>query len=49
VESEGFERALIVSRFGLEIPRLSKLSIQGFLLGWVCVALLIGGFWLIWQ
>lgn len=49
VESEGHERALIVSRFGLEIPRLSKVSIQGFLLGWVCVGLLIWGFWFMWQ
>jgi Na+/proline symporter len=49
VESERFERVPIVSRYGLEIPRLSALSIQGFLVGWVCVILLILGFWSLWQ
>lgn len=49
VESEAFEKAAVISGGGLEIPRLSKLSIQGFLVGWVCVALLIFGFWFMWQ
>ncbi|MEE2640303.1 MAG: sodium:solute symporter family protein [Planctomycetota bacterium] len=42
------ERAMLLTSFGLEIPRPSRLSILGFLLGWVFVGGIIGGFvWLV--
>ena len=42
------ERAMLLTSFGLEIPRPSRLSIVGFLLGWVFVGGIIGGFvWLV--
>ena len=42
------ERAMLLTSFGLEIPRPSRLSIIGFLLGWVFVGGIIGGFvWLV--
>lgn len=40
-------RAMLITAFGLEIPRPSAVSIAGFLAGWVCVGVLIGGFLLI--
>jgi hypothetical protein len=44
---EGVEPAtgpMLVTAFGLEIPRPSATSLIGFLAGWVCVFALIGGF-----
>ena len=41
------ERPMLLTAMGLEIPRPSATSIAGFVAGWVCVGLLIGGFiWL---
>lgn len=41
-------RAMLLTCCGLEIPRPSTTSIVGFLLGWVCVGALIGGFvWIV--
>lgn len=37
-------RPMWITAFGLEIPKPSKTSVIGFLLSWVGVALLIGGF-----
>jgi Na+/proline symporter len=38
------DRPMLVSAFGLEIPRPSRTSVLGFLAGWAAVAALIGGF-----
>lgn len=38
------KRLMLSTAFGLEIPRPSATSIAGFLVGWVCVGTLIGGF-----
>ena len=44
---EPARRAYLLRRFGFEIPRPSRLSMLGFLAGWVAVAFLVGGFfWL---
>ena len=37
-------RRLLTGRFGLEVLRPSRLSVLGFLGGWLAVAALIGGF-----
>lgn len=41
---ESPERAMLITAFGLEIPRPSITSIAGFIAGWICVGALIGGF-----
>jgi Na+/proline symporter len=44
---EGVEptrRPMLVTACGLEVPRPSATSIVGFLVGWICVGALIGGF-----
>ena len=42
------KRPMLITALGLEIPRPSVTSIVGFVAGWVCVAILIGGFvWLV--
>lgn len=38
------ERPMLLTAFGLEVPRPSATSMIGFLGGWLCVGLLIGGF-----
>ena len=38
------ERPMLLTAFGLEIPRPSATSIAGFAAGWLCVGALIGGF-----
>ena len=38
------ERAMLLSAFGLEIPRPSMTSVAGFVAGWICIGMLIGGF-----
>ncbi len=41
-------RRMLTTRFGLELPMPSRVSIAGFLAGWIAVGLLIGGFvWLV--
>lgn len=43
-----FSRRMLVNCCGLEIPRPSSTSIVGFMLGWLSVGVLIGGFvWLV--
>lgn len=37
-------RPMLISRFDLEVPMPSRLSLVGFAVGWVLVGLLIGGF-----
>lgn len=37
-------RKMLTTACGLEIPRPSSTSIAGFIVGWICVGLLIGGF-----
>jgi Na+(H+)/acetate symporter ActP len=37
-------RPMLVTAFGLEIPRPSATSVLGFVVGWVCVLALIAGF-----
>ena len=45
---EPAERPMLLTCCGLEIPKPSATSVLGFLAGWICVGLLIGGFmWLI--
>lgn len=42
------QRPMITTAFGLEIPRPSTISVIGFIVGWICVGTLIGGFvWLV--
>lgn len=48
-ESEAGERAILIRALGFEIARPSHLSVGGFLIGWLCVLLMILGFWWIWQ
>ena len=48
-ESEAGERAILIRGLGFEIARPSYLSVGGFLIGWLCVLLMILGFWWIWQ
>lgn len=39
---------MLVTALGLEIPRPSVTSLIGFVAGWICIGLLIGGFnWLL--
>lgn len=38
------ERKMLLQRWGFEIPLPSKVSVIGFLVGWGCIAVLIGGF-----
>jgi Na+/proline symporter len=38
------DRAMITTAFGLEIPKPSRASVNGFVAAWGAVALLIGGF-----
>jgi Na+/proline symporter len=41
-------RAMLLTCFDLEIPRPSNTSLIGFLVGWICVGGLIGGFvWIV--
>jgi Na+/proline symporter len=41
-------RRMLTTRFGLELPMPSRVSMAGFLAGWIAVGLLIGGFvWLV--
>lgn len=43
-----YERPMLVTAFGLEVPRPSATSLVGFIAGWLCVGALIGGFvWMI--
>ena len=42
-------RPALFSGLGFEIPRPSRTSVIGFLVGWLCVAALIGGFVLLIQ
>lgn len=48
-ESESGERPVLYRGLGFELPRPSNTSIAGFMTGWLCVALMILGFWLLWQ
>jgi Na+/proline symporter len=41
------DRPMLVTAFGLEIPRPSRTSLLGFLAGWAAVAALIGSFFLL--
>jgi hypothetical protein len=38
------ERTMLVTFAGLEIPLPSRASLIGFVVVWICVALMIGGF-----
>ena len=43
-----FDRPMLLTCGGLEVPRPSRTSIIGFIVGWLCVAALIGGFiWMV--
>jgi Na+/proline symporter len=44
---EPVDRPMLVTAFGLEIPRPSRTSVLGFLAGWAAVAGLIGGFFVL--
>ena len=43
------KRAMLLTITGFEIPRPSTTSVAGFLAGWICVGLLIGGFLAVFQ
>lgn len=49
VGSEGAQRAVFYRGFGFDIPCMSRVSVIGFFVGWICVGLMIGGFWYIWH
>lgn len=38
------DRPMLITSFGLEVPRPSAISVIGFVAGWICVGALIGGF-----
>jgi hypothetical protein len=40
---------MLVTAFGLEIPRPSRTSMIGFLAGCLAIAALLGGFVLLWS
>jgi Na+/proline symporter len=40
-------RRMLVHWWGLEVPMPSRTSLVGFLVGWIMVAALVGGFWLL--
>ncbi len=41
---EPVKRLMWTTALGLEIPRPSRTSVIGFIIGWVCIGVLIGGF-----
>ncbi len=41
---EPAKRLMLTTALGLEIPMPSRTSVIGFLIGWVCIGVLIGGF-----
>lgn len=47
--SESGERKALFRGMGFEMPMISLLSVAGFVVGWLCVGLMIGVFWLLWQ
>ena len=46
---EPAKRAMLLTAGGLEIPKLSRISLAGFVGGWVVVGLMIAGFVLLWR
>lgn len=46
---EPAQRAMLLTAGGLEIPKLSRVSLAGFIGGWVVVGLMIAGFVLLWR
>lgn len=48
-ESAHGERGVLFQGLGFDLPRLSRESVVGFVVGWICVGAMIFGFWYIWQ